>query len=240
MCKVAKTFSISKGSKYTVSVNKTGDNSQSTYDIEIINGKIHLKNAYKRSRSRYYCWYRILVILLLMGICGFTWFVVDKALSYNNLETIVLSKNTEKISANVSNTVNTVGEGNAASEISTDINSERTSYIYIIFLLLFIVIVAITFTVLVILLLKDDSGIRLAKLDELNSLRSEFQGFESSSVDTTTTVIPNTEPKSSASANSNEATATASFTVNGTSTTTTQKNNQADLLKQYMTCITEI
>ncbi len=98
-------------------------------------------------------------------------------------------------------------------------------FFYHVLCIVFIIVLGITVMVLLAILIKDDSGIRYEKLDELNSIKDKLLECNSEiawgkNKDVTKTVA-NEKDKS-------------------TEITTKRIYNRADLLKHYMNCITDI
>lgn len=99
-------------------------------------------------------------------------------------------------------------------------------FLYHVICIVFIIVFGVTVTVLFMLLIKDDSGIRYEKLDELNSIKDKLLECNSEiawgkNKDVTKTVANE----------KNECTET---------TTTKKIYNRIDLLKHYMSCVTDI
>ena len=80
---------------------------------------------------------------------------------------------------------------------------------------------------LIVVFIKDDSGLRLAKLDELHSIKSEFLNYDCKDSDQKIEERLDTFEKNGEWEKTNKSVITKSST-------------KADLLKHYMTCVTEI
>lgn len=98
-------------------------------------------------------------------------------------------------------------------------------FLYHVLCIVFIIILGVTVTVLLMLLIKDDSGIRYEKLDELNSIKDKL-------------LECNTEI---AWGKNKDVTKTVANEKDGSAEITTKKvDNRTDLLKHYMSCVTDI
>ena len=98
------------------------------------------------------------------------------------------------------------------------------------FYLVYIIILVLTDTALIILFIKDDSGLRYAKLDELHSIKDKIDCFENSHDKNNTSV----EEKQNLLCNS------AACQPVTTKTIRTETSNRTALLKHYMSCIAEV
>lgn len=99
-------------------------------------------------------------------------------------------------------------------------------FLYHVLCIVFIIVLGVTVTVLLMLLIKDDSGIRYEKLDELNSIKDKL-------------LECNTEI---AWGKNKDVTKTVANEKNECTETTTTKKiyNRIDLLKHYMSCVTDV
>ncbi|MBR4322532.1 hypothetical protein [Treponema sp.] len=93
--------------------------------------------------------------------------------------------------------------------------------------LLYFIIFTVTDITLLVLFVKDDSGLRYAKLEELRTIRENIDTFENS-IDKKNTIVEEKTKKC------------AQKTTVTTTKTTSETSNRANLLKHYMDCITEI
>lgn len=102
--------------------------------------------------------------------------------------------------------------------------SSEKVFLYHVLCIVFIIVLGVTVTVLLAILIKDDSGIRYEKLDELAEIRNNL--IESISYKETVLEEETIEKN---------LTSEQSKTI-----TRNQKSIKADLLKHYMSCITDI
>ena len=188
---------------------------------------------------------KILVFLLICVILYFSKGVISKAMELNeqvfyadiqNLQS--LSEHSKVLEVEIKKTTSCKTEKPQKSETKTVKRSnsskdEQTKKVFLYHLLCiaYICVLGITITTLLIILLKDDSGIRYEKLDELNEIKEKFfkEDFKNP--------VDKTE-KEVKVVNSNMGTTT-SKTKTKTKTTETT-DNRVKLLKHYMSCVADI
>ena len=100
---------------------------------------------------------------------------------------------------------------------------QKTVYVYPILLISYLIVFIVTIIVLLVIFVKDDSCLKLAKLDELHEVKNIIEnGNFNDSIDKTTE--------------------TTHCPITKTNPTIYEKtkSNKADLLKHYMSCVTEL
>ncbi len=182
---------------------------------------------------------KIVVILVIIAILGFSRIVLKKAFdtkdfvfyqyseassvtpSYSSTsegELSVQSKNSCQ-SATVKKPATTV----VNAKIDTSSNRNGRVFLYHILCIIYICALATTITTLLVMLLKDDSAIRYEKLDMLKEASKTFNCQNFNEYEETSTSETNGETKDSKK-----------------TITTTKKSIKKDLIKHYMSCISEI
>ncbi|MBR4464751.1 MAG: hypothetical protein IKS40_09075 [Treponema sp.] len=110
----------------------------------------------------------------------------------------------------------------------TEQNNKRV-FLYHLLCIIFIIALGVTITTLLIILMKDDTGLRYEKLDELHSIKDKLLGCDDKKYGTDTSTEIKELEKRTLDDKSSEKTSYKS-----------EKNNRADLLKKYMDCVVEI
>lgn len=157
------------------------------------------------------CCRLVILILLVMSIV-YTVFVFQKAKESSDSDTRCLVEKTEEMPKGISQSEQTI----------TTIKLKSQSFYF-----LYFIILVLTDTALIILFIKDDTGIRYAKLNELSSIKDKIDNFRDSHDKNNTTVEEKTENCIQKATVTN-------------SKTTTETSNRAALLKHYMDCLVEI
>ena len=203
--------------EYCISVQNKDFEKSEIYNVKILNSKEHIDDTKIPLRKALYFLkiFPLILILLLFVSTVILLFFIDKDISHFSIQTEATIN--EMLSVNIS-----------AENFEYIINTNQFMYnkcsllsiLFIAYSVILVFMIVISF----VLYLKDDNLLKLAKLDELHEIKYKLiENVSNISSDKLTEISKYTRKSELKTIIKNS-----------------EKSNQADLLKHYMTCITEL